>query len=108
MQKRINKLEAQVGQSYEEMQPSPSPRMEPKKCEYSERNTPASLTQIEKQKKLEIVNDLSADTKKIKPPMFSSCESEEDIEAWLIEMEKYFEIRIFLETSRQFGEYTIF
>ena len=44
--------------------------------------------------------DLSADIKKIKPPKFSSSESEEEAESWLTEMEQYFEIKNFSETSK--------
>ena len=44
--------------------------------------------------------DLSADIKKMKPPKFSSSESMEEEEAWLTEMEQYFEIRNFSKTSK--------
>ena len=44
--------------------------------------------------------DLSANIKKIKPPQFVSFESGENAEAWLTEMEQYFEIRDFSETSK--------
>ena len=46
------------------------------------------------------MTDLSADTKKIKPPKFSGSESGEKAEAWLTEMEQYFKIRNFSETSK--------
>ena len=63
------------------MQSLPPPRTETEISEHSEKNPQASLTQIEKQKKLEIVSDLSVDIKKIKPPKFSGSESGEDAEA---------------------------
>ncbi len=44
--------------------------------------------------------DLSADIKKIQPPKFSGIDSGEEAETWLTEMEQYFEIRNFSETSK--------
>lgn len=44
--------------------------------------------------------DLSVDIKKIKPTKFVGSESGEDAEAWLTEMEQYFEIRNFSKTSK--------
>ena len=44
--------------------------------------------------------DLSADIKKIKPSIFSGTDSREEAEAWLTEMEQYFEIQNFFETSK--------
>ena len=44
--------------------------------------------------------DLSADIKKIKPPKFAGSESYEEAEAWLTEMEQYFEIRNYSEISK--------
>ena len=46
------------------------------------------------------MTDLSTNIKKIKPPKFSGTDSGEEAKAWLTEMEQYFEIRNFSETSK--------
>lgn len=95
MDKRMSEMAVQMGQHHEEMQETP--RAE---TEVSEHNRNPSPKQTDKQKKKEIVADLSADIKKIKPTKFSGTDSGEEAEAWLTEMEQYFEIRNFSETSK--------
>lgn len=63
------------------MQSSPPPRTEHQNSGHSEKSAQVSPTQTDKQKKLEIVSDLSSNIKKIKPPRFSNFESREDTEA---------------------------
>ena len=78
-------MAAQMGHNHEETQSSPPPRIETKVSGY---NKKTSLpTQTEKQKKQEILVDLSTDIKKIKPPKFVGFESGEDAEVWLTKME---------------------
>ena len=95
MDRRMSEMAAQMGQHREEMQETP--RFE---IEVSKHNRIPSLKQIDEQKKKEIVADLSAAIKKSKPPKFSGTDSGEEAEAWLTEMEQYFEIRNFSETSK--------
>lgn len=88
---------AQIGKNSEEAQATSSLRVE---TEVSKHNKTPSPKQSEKKKKKEIAADLLADIKKIKPPKFFGSESGEEEEAWLTEMEQYFEIRNFSETSK--------
>ena len=99
MEKRMNEMVAQMKQNQEEMQSSPPPRTETEVSEHK-KTSQASRTQTEKQKKQEIVSDLSADIKKIKPPKFVGSESGEDVETWLTKMEQYFKIRNFSKISK--------
>ena len=87
-------MAAQMRQNREEVQNTPMAE-----TELSQHNKTPSPKQSEKQKK-EIVADLSIDIKKIKPPKFSGSESGEEAEAWLTEMELYYEIKNFFETSK--------
>ena len=95
MDRRMSEMVTQMGQHCEEMQETP--RAETK---ILENNRTPSPKKIDKQKKKEIVTDLLADIKKIKPPMFSGTDFGEEAKAWLIEMEQYFEIQNFSETSK--------
>ena len=63
------------------MQSTPPPKENSKILSHNVKNTQASLTQVEKQRKLEIVSNLSADIKKIKPSKFFGSNYEEDAEA---------------------------
>lgn len=94
----MSEMAAQMGQNREETQSSPPPRVE---TEVSKHNKTSSPKRSEKQKKQEIVADLSVDIKKIKPPKFFSSKSTEEAEAWLTKMEQYFEIRNFSEISKE-------
>ena len=64
----MNEMVAQMRHDREEMQFSPPPRTETKVSKHSKKTPQTSPSQNKKQKKLEIVNDLSTDIKKIKPP----------------------------------------
>ena len=97
MERRMSEMAIQIGQNWEEVQTTSTFRA---KTKVFERNETPSPKRSEKQKKKEIAADLAADIKKIKPPKFSGSESGEEAEAWLIEMEQYFEIRNFSETSK--------
>ena len=91
----MSEMAAQIGQNCEEVQTTP--RAE---TEVSEHNKTPSPKQTEKQKKKEIVADLSADMKKFKPPKFSGFESREEAEAWLMKWSNTLRLEIFLKPQR--------
>ena len=65
-----------MGQNHEETQSSPPTRAETEVFEHNKKTS--SPKQWEKQKKQEMVADLSANIKKIKPPKFSGFEFREE------------------------------
>ena len=77
MERRMSEMVAQIGQNQEEVQTTSTFRAE---TEISKRNKTPSPKRSEKQKKKEIVADLSANIKKIKLPKFFASESGEEAE----------------------------
>lgn len=99
MEQRMNVLVNQLGQGREDTQSSPLPRTKPKSSAHSKQGN-RHIPQLEIQKKNQTASELSDDIKKIKSPKFSGFESRDAAEAWLIMMEKYFEIRSSPKTSK--------
>ena len=97
MEQRMSEMAAQLGQNHEETQATSSHKEE---TEVSGHDRTPSPKQTQKQKRNQIASDLVADIKKIKPPKFLVSKSGEEAKAWLTEMEQYFEIRNFSETSK--------